>query len=395
MSSSNRVKIAAIEESVYGETPVAGNFDQPRYTAETLSGTPDTTESQQIRTDRYSSGQVVVGLEVGGDLTIEVAKEAAHEKFMASAMMNDWDVLAPITADLTIAAGAKTITRAAGSFIDDGIKKGDFIVLSDFTEPENNVMALVAAVTATVLTVITENALEDENAAAGVITRCDKLTIGTTQKSFSMEKIFDDLTTKAIEYRGMVVGAMEITATYGELMTGSFTFSGNDYKAVSTSGEMMTDGRVINPQATSDTLNGSVDMPFLATSATGVALASGDLCIQTAGITLDNNLEDLTCIGKAAPEGYDAGTASVGISLSTYLKDSSWALLPKKLTQEAFELAFAVRNSAGGYGFYLPAVQVSFDDPASAGANQQVSLEMEGSGKVGPNGESPLTIFRF
>jgi len=395
MSSSNRVKIAAIKEVSYGVTPGAGNFSDCRYTSESLSGTPDTTESQQIRTDRMSSGQVVTGLDVGGDLNFELAKETPLEDFMASAMFSAWNVQAPTTRDLEVDATAKKIIATTGSFITDGFKKGDFAKLSTMVSAANNVRLLITSVSALELEYISENPLVDETKVNAVLTRADKLTIGTTPSSFSIEKIFTDLTTKAIDYVGMLVGAMTINAQYGELMTGSFTFAGNGYKAVDQAADMMTNGRTINPAATSDTINGSIDMPFLATSATTGVLSADDLCIQTVSIELDNNLTDLTCIGKAAPENYDPGTAAISVSLSTYLKDSSWSLLPKKLTQEPFELAFAVLNSYGGYGFYIPALQASFDDPASAGQNQQVSLELEGVAKVGPNGESALTIYRL
>ena len=73
MSSSNQVRIATIKESTYGVTPPAGNFKTARYTSESLSGTPETTESEQIRQDRLSSGQITVGLNVGGDLNGELA----------------------------------------------------------------------------------------------------------------------------------------------------------------------------------------------------------------------------------------------------------------------------------------------------------------------------------
>lgn len=394
MSSSNRVRIAAIAEATYGVTPVAGDFKTVRFTSEGLSGTPGTTESQQLRSDRLSSGQVVTDLEVGGEINHEMAKEDVIEDFMESAMFNAWNVLAPITRDLEIDATAKKIIATTGDFTTE-LKKGDFAKLSTFVETENNVWIICKNVTALEIDYISALPLVDEVKANAVITRADKLTIGTTQKSFSMEKKFMDLTDKAINYRGMIAGTMSLSANYGELMTATFGFSGNDYKAVDTAGEAMTNGRTVTAPATTRSLNGSVDMPFLATSATGAELTDADLCIQSLGLELDNNLQDLTCIGRPAPEGYDAGTAAVSINISTYLKNTSWALLSKKLTQEPFEIAGAVQNAQGGYAFYLPAVQVSFDDPSSGGQNQQVSLEMEGTGMVGPNGESSLTLFRL
>lgn len=395
MSSSNRVRLAVIPETVYGETPVAGNFQEARYTSESLSGTPTTTESQTIRSDRQSSGQIVTGLEVTGDISIEMAKETLVDSFLESAMMNTWNVLPAISVTADIVGATKKITRASGSFITDGLVKGDFVTIAGATETENNVLAAVKAVTALELDLITQFAMEDETAATLTITRADKLTVGTTKKSFSMEKSFLDLTTKAINYRGMIVDTLSLEAAYGATMTGTFTFMGNDYKAVDAAADMMTNTRTITAPATAPFLNGSIDMPIIAASATTGVLDSDDLCIQSVGIELSNNNAALTCIGKAAPENYSEGTARAAISMSTYLKNESWSFLPKKLTQEPFEFLFAVKNQGGGYGFYLPAIQVSSDDPQSAGLDQQVSLELEGQGKIGPNGESEISIFKL
>lgn len=396
MSSANRVVLKLIEETTYGETPAVGDFSTARYTSESLSGTPDTTESQNLRTDRQSSGQIVTGLEVGGDINVELAKDPTIELLMASAMHNTWNVLAPITADLTIDATAKTITRAAGSFITDGLTPNVFAKLSTFVTAANNVLIYITKVTALEITYIAKTLLVDEVKVAAVLTRCDLLNIGLNQKSFSIEKNFSDLTTKSINYRGMLVNTMAINAAYGELMTGTFGLMGNDQQAVAAAIDQISNGRTVLPQATTRSLNGSIDLPIIGSNAGGTPeIVSDGFCLQNLSFTLDNNMSDLTCIGKAAPEGYDSGTARIAVSLSTYLKNSVWQFLGRKLTQDPFSLAYAVLNGDGGYGFFFPALQVSFPDPASGGADQQVSLEMEGQAKVGANGESALTVFRI
>src|SRR5690606_25752701 len=68
----------------------SGNFKTARFTSEQYSGTPETTESAQIRTDRMSSGQIVTGLAVEGGHSFELAKEEAIEDFLESAMFNSW-----------------------------------------------------------------------------------------------------------------------------------------------------------------------------------------------------------------------------------------------------------------------------------------------------------------
>lgn len=393
MSSSNLVRLAAIEEVTYGVTPGAGNFETARFVSEGFSGTPDTVESQQIRTDRMSSGQVVVGLAVAGDLNFELAKEGPIDNFMESAMYSDWDVVASVLVDLAINTGTKRITRSTGSYITDGLVIGDFLTLSGFTDPANNVQVMVKDVISATVIEYVGPTLVTETATGTTYARADKLTIGTSKKSFSMEKKFLDLTTKGINYRGMIVSQMDLNFAYGELATGKFAFSGNDYVTADTAGELMTNARTVNAPATTQTLNGSVDMPFLASSAVGV-LSESSIALQSVALSLNNNLNAQNVIGDIAPIDYSAGTAQITMDLSAYSNDASWSILDKKLSQDPFALAFQVKNSGGWYAFYLPQVQVSFEDPASGGQNQDIILSMSGTAKVGATGESALTIYR-
>jgi hypothetical protein len=371
----------------------SGEWSTARFVSESYSGTPETTESQQIRTDRMSSGQVVTGLTVGGKHDIELAKETAVEDFMESAMFNNWSSLGLITRAATINATAKTITSASGSYITDGLVVGDFVRLGGYTNPENNVTVMLTDVTALVLTYVGPEGMVNGTGGTTTLQRGDKLSIGITKKSFSIEKSFLDLTTKAINYKGMLASGMELKVEYGSLISGAFTMSGNDYTTADAASEFLTYQSYIDDPATTQSLNGSVDMPFLATDVTG-SFESGTFCIQSLNLNLSNNLTTQTCIGKAAPENYNPGTAKIEVSLSSYLKDSNWDMLARKLSQDSFGLGFEVENTDGWYGFYLPAIQVSFDDPASGGANQDISMDMTGQAKVGANGESALTIYR-
>lgn len=396
MSSSNLVRLTFIEETTLGETPVAGNFNTARFTNESLSGSPQTTESQQLRSDRLSSGQIVTGLEVGGDISFELAKETPLDLLIASAMLSDWNVLALVNVDLEIDATASTIERASGDWNTD-LEVGDILTLAGFLDTNNNTQCQVLEiVSATVIRVIfnqTDGVVTDEVGTGTSYKRADKISIGTTKKSFSIEKSFQDLTEKAIIYRGMMVDQMNLNINYGEIVNGSFTLNGTNYVVVDDADDFITDGRTINPPATANSMNGSIDMPFITSSALGT-LEEVDFCIQSLTIALSNNMSAQTCIGVVAPKDYSPGTANVEVSLSAYLADDNWSILAKKLTQEPFSLGGMIKNVDGWYGFYMPAVQVSFDDPASAGANQEISLDMSGVGKAGANGEKTLYFYR-
>lgn len=371
----------------------AGEFKQVRFISEGYSGTPETTESQQIRTDRMSSGQVVTGLTVGGDHSFELAKEAALEDFMESAMYNGWVSSSPQNLNLEINVSTKKLIRGSGSFVTDGVVVGDILILSNFVSAANNVPVMATVVTALEITFAGPAGMVNAASEAATYQVADKLTIGTTKKSLSVEKAFTDLTDKAILYRGMIVGEFSLDVAYGELITGSFNFSGNDYVTADAASEFLTYNSYIAAPATTNTMNGSVDMPFITTNVNG-SFSQDDFCIQSLSLNLNNNLTTQNCIGRAAPENYTPGTAQIEVSLSSFLKDANFGLLAKKLSQDPFAIGFMVKNTGGWYGFYMPAVQVSFDDPASAGANQDVSIDMSGQAKVGANGESALTIYR-
>ena len=393
MSSSNQVRIAFIEETTYGETPVAGDFNTARFTSDSLSGTPDTTVSQQIRTDRLSSGQVVTGLTLAGEITGELAKEAAVDEFIESAMFSAWAADSPVAADLSLEATNKTLTRASGDFNND-VAIGDIITLAGFTNTVNNTQVMVAGITSSLsISIVTPKGLITEVSSSNTFEVADKIAIGVTKKSFSFEKAFLDLTEKAINYRGMICSNMGMSISYGDIVNYTFGFSGNGYEPVEAAGDFITDSRTITDAATTNSMNGSIDMSFLANGSTGTFINT-DFCIQSIEFALNNNLTPQTCIGESAPKDYSEGTAEIETTITAYLSNDNWNLLSKKLSQESFELGFIIKNVDGYYGFYLPAVQISGDDPVAAGINQDVLVTFTGAAKVGSAGEKSLTMYR-
>tara|TARA_R110000787_G_scaffold5686_8_gene20554 strand:- start:10459 stop:11646 length:1188 start_codon:yes stop_codon:yes gene_type:complete len=393
MSSSNEVQITYIEETVYGETPGAGNFKQARFTSDGLNAAPETSESAQIRTDRLSSGQVLTGLTVGGDLPIEFAKAQDIDDMLEAAMMNPWVVSAPVVEDIDVNTTAGTITRGANDWTVD-VSVGDVIKLSGFVDPLNNVEVMVTSINnALVIEYVGPNTMVTEVGSGTSFQVNDKVEIGTTKKSFSFEKKFNDLTDKGLIYQGMYVDGFNLNATYGEIANGSFSYVGANYLTADQASELITDGRTIDPAPTSTSFNGSIDMSFLATSA-GASFSGVDFCIQSIDITLANNSTAQNCVGKIGADNYSLGTAAVNITLSAYLSDEAWQFLDKKLSQESFTIGFTLKNGSGSYSFFLPAVQVAFDDPSSGGQNTDIVLDMSGVSKVGANGEKSLYIYK-
>ena len=407
MSSANLVEVIYLPETEYGvtPTPLSGvTAETVRFTSESLSGTPTTTISAAIRTDRMSSGQVVTGLEVSGDLNHELAASQFHDDFFEAGMMSTWVPAESLSTDVTLtpnpADDQEATLTITGDFstIGPGVVAGDILQLVPATGP----CVTVTVISVDSTTECTVNTKAGEAAISGVTQDVQipaYLVIGTEQKSFTMSKAYLDvlheLTTDehSQRYNGSLVGGFNVTASYGEIVTGVFSTMGNDYlqEEPSLSQQIETAGGTVSPAATSAPFNASVDVPIV--TADGVA---STFCIESFDITLDNGLDPTNCIGKIVAEGYTLGTAEIAVNATIYLSDSSYdSFMAQKLTQEPVSMTFTMSNAEGGYAFKLEAVQLSFPDPSSEGQNEQTMLNASGAAKVGANGESAIKISKL
>jgi len=100
MSESNRVIGKITEETVYGVTPTAATWDTIRWTGSSLNATPNTTESQEIRSDRMTVDMPKVGITVDGGFDFELTPSTLDD-LMEAVMCGTWttDVLKVGTTD--------------------------------------------------------------------------------------------------------------------------------------------------------------------------------------------------------------------------------------------------------------------------------------------------------
>ena len=350
-----------------------------------------------------SSGQVVTGLEVGGSLEYELSAGTYFDQMFAAAMMSQF------VAAATIAGTDVTLTPDG---TDDQLATltitGDFTTISaDVGDVLQLVPATGAVVTVTVISVTSTTELQvataaGEAAITSVVMDVEvpaHLVIGAEQQSYTFGKSYLDvqheLTTDnhSQTYTGGLVNGFTLDATYGNICTGAFEVMGNGYEleAPSYEQQIVTAGGTINPASTEQPINSSIDIQLL--TADGEAAT---YCTESFQLAFTNGLDPTNCIGSAAPEGYTLGTANIEVNSNIYLSDSAYDLwMFNKLTQAPVALTFILNNSAGGWAFALAAVQLSFPDPSSGGQDTQTMIEGSGTGKVGPNGESSLTIYKL
>jgi hypothetical protein len=399
MSSSNAVSVSYVDETVYGTTPTVNGsteIQQIRFTSESLSGTPITVESANIRTDRMSSGQVAVGLEVGGDISFELSRDAFIDKFLSMGMMGAWQAATSDVSSVSFTLDGSDNQRGvlAGTGVGTGISVAD--VLKVTVGGVDYVFQVVAVTSSDELDVGCKKNQADFT--GGTSRRPAYLDIDSVQQSVTLSKAYEDVLDSSDDeysqaYSGTIVSGFSVNVEYGSIVSGTFSLSANGYEQEKPSLQqrVVTAGGTVNPAPTSQPVNASVDVPIVSTENLPT-----NFCITSFSITLSNGLTPQNCIGKAAPTRYELGTSAISIEAGAYLSATAYeALMGKKVTQEGVPMTFIIQNSDGGYAFAFPAIQLSFPDPGASGANQQVMIDGSGTAKVGDNGESQLRIYQI
>lgn len=413
MSSANAVQDIMVRETTYGQTPPLDTAQARviRFTTEGLSGTPTTTTSAENRTDRMSGGQIVTGLEVGGDINGELSTDPAYWDLFEMGMMQ---ARVPASVGISLEGGSLTkdpanpqlatvVPAPAVGDLNDILSPGDLIMVTGAAEAANNgpmqVVSIAVDGTSMVVTTKREAVTVPDIPAGAAAVRPAYLDIGTDVISATFSKAYTDVPHGATDdvhsqrYPGGIVNGFSVGLTYGEIVSVVFSILANGYiqEAPSLAQQIEAAGGDVFPPGTANPLNASVDL--------GMVTVDGmptDYCIESLSITLDNGNTPQNCLGHIAPMRYVPGTAGIAIEASIYLSDSSYdAFMPGKLTMDPVGFLFAAGNLDGGYAFEMPAVQLSFPDPSVTGQNVPVMIDAAGAAKVGPAGASALRVYMW
>ena len=198
-------QVAIKEETTYGVLPVVATGAQLlRRTDASFNLTKDTYESGEIRPDLQTADLRHGVRKVSGSLKGELSP-GSYAAYLGAILKRDFAAVSPITAaSITIAGTAPTytVTRAAGSFLTDGIKVGQVVRLTagTFNAANLNKNLFVTGVTALVLTVLVLNAsalVAEGPISTATVTVPGKTTYipltGHTDKSYSIEEWYADI----------------------------------------------------------------------------------------------------------------------------------------------------------------------------------------------------------
>jgi len=349
------------EGANYGVIPTAASAQSLRRVTSSLELTKDTYQSNEIRPDfqvaDFRHGMRKVGGSIGGELSAKT-----YADFIAAALKKDFVAgVAVASASITVGGttGAWTITRAAGSWLTDGVKLGDVVRLTAGAFNANNLNknVQVTNVTATVLTGITLNGTNmqaEGPIASATLTVFGKKTMvpqsGHTDKSFSIEHWHPDVgATGASEvFSGCKVSKVTFTLPATGMATIAVEFVGKD----STPGtaQYFTSPTPVSVTGTMAAVNGVVQVG----SASGGTITSASIeisCAQSNEPGIGSNVADQVATGRVIVTGQITAKFD-----STALRDAFY-----NETETSAYLAFTADSSANSdfIGFAINRLKVN------------------------------------
>jgi hypothetical protein len=309
-------------ELTYGTAPAAASAQSLRRVTSTLDLAKDTYESNEIRDDQQMADFRHGVRRVSGSISGELSPKT-YADFFANALRRDFTAGVSVTgASITVAAssGNYTLTRAAGSWLTDGVKKGDVVRLTagTFNALNLNKNLLVLNVTALVLTVrvVNRTLMQAEgpiaSATCAVVGKKTFAPVsGHTDKSFSIEHVFNDLTPVLSElYTGCKVNQIALKLPPTGLATIDVGITGQD----------CTDGTAqyfTSPTAATTT--------GLTAAVNGIAVVNGNVIVDLTGldVTLSSALTGDPVVGSNVVPAQFPGRIKASGQFTAYLRDNS------------------------------------------------------------------------
>lgn len=334
MASADLCNHAYVAEVTIGTTP-ASNLKLVNVVSSAIDATLGTTTSNQISAARVDSDLIRTEGATSGSLGIEW-QYGSYDDFIEGALGADWSTAVSLTAtDIDAAAADDSFNSVAAAFVPANMLPGYWIKVSGFTDPANNGLFKIVSCTSAKLVVAAS--LVTEVAGDTVTIKSQSIRNGVTRKSFTIERSFTDLSNVFISNKGMVVNSMNLAASVGSVVTGSFDFTGMTTTPATTSvGTGFT-------AATSNPIFDPVDS-FGTIYVDGVAFTS---CVRSLDLTTTNNNRNTQCLGQLFPTNINMGTLGVTGNISIYFND--YAMYEKFINGTSISLSYSFSDSNGNY----------------------------------------------
>ena len=358
------------------------NEDKLRFRSSTLGPEKTTERSDEIRSDRQGGKVTQLAQHAAGDVSIRLSLLTYDEWLMGVMMANiasgedseSW--LTPISVeDIDSVNGSGVYTKAATDFGALGMKVGQKVRMTGFTNANNNGIKTVSAVGTTTFTTVGASTIEAAPPAASKVYG-RMLRNGTTLHSWTIEQSYLDVG-RYLLFNGMRCTDLSINLAAESFIEGRFGFMGKN----STSSGSRTLG---TPSASiTEVLNTTSNVAQLYEAGSALSIYTSQL-----DFNLTNNGRLRPAIQNLNPIGIGHGDFVANGSLNAYFEDAS--LLDKMLAHEATALRIDLKDDAttpaNGNEMVIDLVRVfySLGKAPIDGPNQDVFAQLEWEAEFGP-----------
>lgn len=373
-ASSSRVQLRYKPETTFGNIPTPGNSRDLRITGESLDFAVTKEMSSEINANRAVSSVIPVSATASGGVQGEL-QYAEYDVFMAATLQAAYTVYGTNGVGSTYSATwtATTLTADAapiGANAFTTLKKGQWFRAGAATGLNAGKYFRVSKTTAPTTTVITldpNTPAQAESTIAGSYIATSRLTNGTTQTSYTLERQSLDIG-QYMAYRGQTPSKLSINIASGALSTISVDFMGKDMV-----------------RNTASNLPGTVTPSYAYDIHSGVSGATCQLWeggapmsgvfIKTLALEYDNALRAQEAICTLGAIDIASGQIVCTVNMSMYFANGD--LYDKFLANEYTELSFSSLDPSGnGYFFTLPKANISTIKVAAGSKDQDMMLDV-------------------
>lgn len=384
MSDADRVSLAYVEETTYGEVPSGPpDLTEIRFTSESLVQNANAVVSRQIRDDRQVKTARRTGISVSGTIEAELSYGDFDDFLLAALMAASWVSAVTVGPAITISASS-----VDNSFNDSGngfgsLVANQWIKVTGFTETANNGYFKIVSQTAAKI-VVSGGTLTTESAGDSVTIKQGLYAVnGTTKTSFAIEKHYTDLTTFFEVFTGLMVDSLSYRKTPQEIISLSVSFIGQEKeKNAATVGDgantAASDNEVFN--ATDDVVK--------------ILEGGSSLDVAGADFTLANNLRARLNCRDVGPSSIGTGKCLVSGTFQKYLEDAT--LVSKFLDETASSLAIVLEDPDGnGLVIDFPRIYYHASADTVTGESSDVMVNMEFTAYMHETEDVTVRIAKF
>lgn len=348
----------------------------------------DVLESAEVRPTRQIADVRHGFSRVGGSVGYEFGV-SSFDDLLELALGGTWITFGTAGVNLSSVAATDKFVRASGSFVTEGYRPGDIVVVGGFTATAMNINWRILAVTALEITVYDPTGIITDEApgAAKTITLVGRrIDVGTNLRTISLERQFADVAQFQL-YNGVAVNSMTLNITPESIVGGTVDLIG-----------MRSVGMLPVSVSPTTPIAAPTNGPFAAFD--GLMFIGGTLVAVATSmdLTINNNRQLTQVIGATASPDVFEGRCMIDGTLTTLFEDAALYNLFYNETDSSVWIRLDDPNNTDFISIVVPrlkAVNAPLNPPQEGPVPIEIAFRALEATVNGPGGVPVATSITF